>query len=440
LATLVDAGLAGLTAFAVFQLLVLGLYLGAVTRGVWNLASLSVIHRPIALSLLTGVAVAFRVGAGRPGGWAWTIASLVACAAALGIQAWGRVGDGGALESLLPVAPFLAASFAASLLLTRSGARRWRLKRGGTLRWTSTPLLVALSLLGGSLYSTLRPHAEHPAVNRVGLVTSPPGSKSVQDLTGVSFKDNYPPCTFEYNSLGYRDVEPANPGDPRRRILLVGDSFIWGDGIPTNGETLAYQLREELERQAPGRFSVMTAAYPGLGPYGYRRILGALVPVYRPEVILVHYVPGGHLLSDPQFLIDRLPAPGLARHAVQSLNGLRFLNEVISLATSTDQPEWTELAERAVDLPRVLQAMTPEADGGGARVVFFLYSRYVSKRIAPDRLLPASIERAFLPAEWEYPGHPTELWYAKDFHPKPKLNHLVAAHLADLIISGPAPR
>jgi predicted heme/steroid binding protein len=260
----------------------------------------------------------------------------------------------------------------------------------------------------------------------------------VEDFRGAVNKDNYPSCRFEYNSLGYRDSEPPAATGDRRLVLLFGDSFVWGDGIPTNAETIGALLRDELERKAPGQFAVMVAAYPALGPYGYRQIIRTLTPIYRPAAVLVHYVPEAHLLSDPQLLVDRLPGNAFVRNLILAISGPRFLNEAITIADSWLSHLGTHIGESVVDPPSILAELAEDATRGGHRVILFLYGK-PGQPTRPPFPLPRPLERLDLPEAWAYPGVSTDLWYAKDSHPKPKLNRLVAAYLADVVLAGPRP-
>lgn len=79
--------------------------------------------------------------------------------------------------------------------------------------------------------------------------------------------------TAGINKLGYRGAE-FNPDkiSGRKRILIEGDSFIFGFGVKDE-ETLSFQLEKKLSRQAISPFSkteVINAGYAGgFGPDGY---------------------------------------------------------------------------------------------------------------------------------------------------------------------------
>jgi len=66
------------------------------------------------------------------------------------------------------------------------------------------------------------------------------------------------------NSLGFRgpEISPKKPGV--RRILFLGDSFMFGAGLKED-ETLPYTVSQELERRHPGDFEGING-----GVYGYQ--------------------------------------------------------------------------------------------------------------------------------------------------------------------------
>lgn len=66
-----------------------------------------------------------------------------------------------------------------------------------------------------------------------------------------------------------------------RRVLVLGDSQMFGYGVPWN-DSLAPQLARALSRDAEG----LAAAVPTWGPTEYVRALEDLAPVYRPGVVV----------------------------------------------------------------------------------------------------------------------------------------------------------
>ena len=103
--------------------------------------------------------------------------------------------------------------------------RGWHRLRGRPL---ALPWTVAVLITGAAAVSSTVSVGFRTTSNALGLVSFEPGRDWVYDYANQTNKDDYPPCRFVYNSLGYRDVEPpTSPKGERRRLLIVGDSFVW---------------------------------------------------------------------------------------------------------------------------------------------------------------------------------------------------------------------
>lgn len=330
---------------------------------------------------------------------------LLVLAAYLASMAEGRLGAEGFL--LLTAEPLAYAAAAAAALLVRG----W--PRGSPRRTLAVFALVVLA-------PALRPAEVRTRTNGFGLASEAANSVREEDYARRADKDGYPPCRFQYNALGYRDEEPSfAPKEGERRVLLVGDSYVWGDGIPANAETLGSLLRAELDRRAPGRFAVMSAAYPGLGLYGYGRFIDALSPLWKPDDVVVGYLgENDHDPFDPQFLLDHLPRNRLLRNLVLNLGAAQRVHDA---SVRHFSPIWSGAANRDY-----FAALTREdarkASARGYRLAFLSYF--------PHPPLPEPIEALDLPPSLRYPGRASDLWYAKDFHPKTALNRLLARTLA----------
>jgi len=278
--------------------------------------------------------------------------------------------------------------------------------------------MVVFSVVLGSLPAGSR-------VNELGLVSFEPGTEREIDFSGYPNKDNYPVCRFKYNSLGYRDREPD--GDVRDRVLIVGDSYVWGDGIPANEQTLGALLRQRLEGVEPGRFGVVSAAYPGNGIYGYSRFITALEQRFRPSVVVIGYLGCADLDPlDAQFLMDSLPKNGFLRNLVVNL---RLLQGVHEKSVTIGCPLWLQSPplSRVVSALDVIVASKPPSRRCIVVIDYF--------RLEPKHPLafPKDWRVLQLPESLRCPGHHTQYWYAKDVHPKPALNLRLAEILADTV-------
>ncbi len=143
------------------------------------------------------------------------------------------------------------------------------------------------------------PHAElrpAPEVNRGSwrLFDSslPPNELPLERLAET-------PWCVEYavwnGQLKLRDWQPGTPSaDRRRRIVLIGDSFVRGVGVPAD-RTLSQQLEAALGHD---EVEVINAGAPGADLAREVKILGTVLRRLRPDVILVVFIANDIRLSD----------------------------------------------------------------------------------------------------------------------------------------------
>lgn len=75
-----------------------------------------------------------------------------------------------------------------------------------------------------------------------------------------------------------------------KRILVMGDSFIWGDGY-TNANTLWWkQLEKELNGRGYDDVEVIAAGLCGASTRTELDWLAKLVPAYKPDLVIIGYV------------------------------------------------------------------------------------------------------------------------------------------------------
>ncbi|HNB21399.1 MAG TPA: SGNH/GDSL hydrolase family protein [Candidatus Melainabacteria bacterium] len=90
----------------------------------------------------------------------------------------------------------------------------------------------------------------------------------------------------------YITVRPEHPG--KKRILVVGDSFVWGDGS-SNVNTLWWrQLDMELKRRGYGDVEVIAAGLNGASTRDELNWLSMLLPKYTPDLVIF-----GCVTNDP---------------------------------------------------------------------------------------------------------------------------------------------
>jgi lysophospholipase L1-like esterase len=91
--------------------------------------------------------------------------------------------------------------------------------------------------------------------------------------------------SFEFNAHGLRDREygPAKPGS--FRILAVGDSYTFGDGVRAD-QTWSKQLESSLRRRGIAA-EVINAGTSGYGTLQYAKLARRLYPIYNPDMLIV---------------------------------------------------------------------------------------------------------------------------------------------------------
>jgi lysophospholipase L1-like esterase len=106
----------------------------------------------------------------------------------------------------------------------------------------------------------------------------PPHSVAYAPSYGVSYRTN---------ARGWRDDEIAAERSPDEiRILALGDSILFGQGVPFE-ETFSERLEAILAEATGERVEVINTGISGYGVLQYRVVLEKALPVYRPDLVLV---------------------------------------------------------------------------------------------------------------------------------------------------------
>lgn len=349
---------------------------------------------------------------------AWAgLAALVLAAYGLAARPFSdyrdSLGEAARLAGLAPLRVWLliltAAVLSWILRLLSQRVREWR---------AASAFACAGAAL--ALFSWTAP-VEGVGVNRFGLAAYPAGAVVRASYNGDG-TEPYPAGSYAYNSLGYRDVEPAPPKAGGKRVLLVGGFFLSGLGVAANEETLPALLRRELA----GRAEVMAAAFPCNGLYGYDRTIRALAPVYRPTSIVIGYA--GDLddaALDSQAVVDRTSSSPWLRRVVPVLR----LRDYVHTKATRHEVQFLTDRRLAAELSRLAQlrldGLEAFAAERGIELVFLHYR--------PDfgrlRFSPA-VRQIRLPDELQYKGGPNEYWYAQEGTPRPAFNRKLAVLLA----------
>ncbi len=154
-------------------------------------------------------------------------------------------------------------------------------------RWRKRILALGLALGAGALVAecVVRARFGAPLVERLPLLTVRANPhRGWEMVPGVHYTYQH---RVEVNSLGLRGPElaPKQPGE--RRILFLGDSLTYGQGV-AGDETVAAALEQALRARDTSRpWSVVNA---GLRAYGTSHELGLLEELgarIQPDVVLL---------------------------------------------------------------------------------------------------------------------------------------------------------
>jgi lysophospholipase L1-like esterase len=100
--------------------------------------------------------------------------------------------------------------------------------------------------------------------------------------------------TADINSLGLREREIKTAKDTSYRILCFGDSWTYGWGV---AEEQAWPRRLEAYLKAQGRthVEVVNCGQSGQYSYRYRQLIERIVPLLKPDLVLVGVLQGDDL-------------------------------------------------------------------------------------------------------------------------------------------------
>ena len=123
----------------------------------------------------------------------------------------------------------------------------------------------------------------------------PPGD--MQLLFPPGSEQTYATHDFEYtvrtNSLGLREREIEPVREDGSRIVAIGDSYTYGWGVAAE-ETWLRKLEEQM-RAAGYDVETVNLGKPGTGPPDYANLAEEVVPLLKPEIVIVGMLQGNDL-------------------------------------------------------------------------------------------------------------------------------------------------
>lgn len=300
------------------------------------------------------------------------------------------------------------------------------------------------------------------------------------NASGTDVKEEFA-VRIETNSEGLRDRDypPAKPPGVRRRILVLGDSMTFAEGVEAE-ETYPKVLERALaERYGVGRYEVINAAVRGYGNDQELVLFERIAPIYRPDLVLLAFfavndpddnlyggvfrLDGGRLVRVP---LSQAASPKyryyLRQARIQTFPGYRFLIQH-SHTINFVRHRWAQWEfvrefgapaaldpdreERAWQLSRaILTEWAMSARRRGVRPLMLLIPSPRQATEGRDALIDARTERVLgLATEIGVPAFDprpalrvaragsTALYYPKDAHMTAQGHRVVAAFLEECL-------
>jgi lysophospholipase L1-like esterase len=182
-------------------------------------------------------------------------------------------------------------------------------------------LLLVLLLLEGSL-RLLRPlhggisellylAGDVPDFDRVG------STAELLRNSALSYVPHRQRGGFVLNAHGLRtpeyDAGPLAPGVVR--IVALGDSFTYGDGVPQD-RTWPARLARVLAPSVPGKVEVISLGVPGVGPRFERRMFALEGAVLQPRVVVLGLFVGNDLTDEQDTTLAGYRPAWTVRHSL----------------------------------------------------------------------------------------------------------------------------
>lgn len=136
----------------------------------------------------------------------------------------------------------------------------------------------------------------------------------------------------------------------RQRLLVVGDSFIWGDGLSNLNMTWWKQLQWELERRGYHNIDVIAAGTNGASTqdqYGWFTT-GRLLEIIKPDAVVIGYVTNDSDMKDSSgnSLVRQMAARSKTNNLQSSAVGRLLPSLSFQLAASASKKQQQALDDK----------------------------------------------------------------------------------------------
>ncbi len=334
---------------------------------------------------------------------------------------------GGVVAGVLDHRGFLAITTAAAgfvLLSLVDGFVVRRFARGRGLAIAAGAILAAVSTYGLHLQT-------QPDIDFHGIYGSPPGVHDVPQSRWL------PATQYRVNEMGFRgDAWSKAPEAGVARVAVVGDSFVFGQGVQ-EPDTLPATLAHALRARAPGRrVEVLNFGIPGDAVAGHVAVARLAARHYGARVVIVCLL----LPNDMNRWGTQRQAVDARRPSLYSVLAWLFGPYTAAFTRmAVNQPEVAQgHAQASADLRLFLAELRIEQGPATLLYVYDGIEPWLSEAVTPesdttlvDDCVPDGLEVSF-PVD----GHPTA---AGNRHHGRRLAPFVARALGWTAAEGAAP-
>lgn len=226
-------------------------------------------------------------------------------------------------------------------------------------------LFCSLSVMAGTALAVDRWIL--PAAEKLGEIASAEWAVQNQIINRNNFKKNLAKVSQPiWRSAGFPVAEQKHTS---RRILVMGDSFVWGDGYANMNDIWWRQLARELARRGYADIEVIAAGMCGWSTHDQLNAAPSLVEQYKPDFLL-----WGYVTNDPDEKRIKLITPneaaqseyahaahGALPHLAQHLADAQQSQKTLTSddpATAFTYSEWEEKLLSEVNLPAYAETVT----------------------------------------------------------------------------------
>ena len=170
----------------------------------------------------------------------------------------------------------------------------------------------------------------------IGLIY-PPGTVATYETLEFSF-------TVEINNLGFRGHDTSLEKSRALRCVILGDSFVYGWGVGID-DTWVKQVEQALQSEGYD-IEILNLGVPGYNPALYALTAEELLPILKPDLVLVGLLQGDDLRQLEEAKMSEKPASQQPKTLFNSLLEKSYPN-FIALSSQQREKQFGEMTTRS---------------------------------------------------------------------------------------------